>query len=185
MTVNYVCILKKEKIYRKDISGYSQHVQRIKTCKTPQYTVSFLGTNQFYYLLKDAASRGGVSGVGSVCVEWGAEGSSLNIYRSLSLFAMSCSLIGGCVSLSPYCILRFLLVDGATSKQFKVLICLSLSRTSNGAVFSMFISSYGCVLFRCVNRHYPLSFSNCKPKYRKSDDPAITVSTYYMLSIQI
>lgn len=178
--------IEQKKIYRKDISGYSQHVQRIKTCKTPQYTVSFLGTNQFYYLLKDAASRGwGVRGWGASTSSGGVEGSSLNIYRSLSLFAMSCSLIGGCVSLSPYCILRFLLVDGATSKQFKVLICLSLSRTSNGAVFSMFISSYGCVLFRCVNRHYPLSFSNCKPKYRKSDDPAITVSTYYMLSIQI
>lgn len=44
------------------------------------------------------------------------------------------------------------------------LICLS---DLKWCCFSMFISSYSYVLFRCVNRHYPLSLSNCKPKYRK------------------
>lgn len=45
------------------------------------------------------------------------EGSSLNIYSIFTLCYVV-QLISGCV-LSLYCILRFLLVDGATSKQFK------------------------------------------------------------------
>lgn len=54
------------------------------------------------------------------------------------------------------------------------LICLS---DLKWCCFSMFISSYSYVLFRCVNRHFPLSLSNCKPKYCK----VITLLSLYPL----
>lgn len=63
-------------------------------------------------------------------------------------------------SLSPYRILRFILVDGATSKQFKT----DLSDLKR-CCFSMFLPSYGYVIFRCVNRRF-LSHPNfplCPP----------------------
>lgn len=126
----------------------------------------------------------GGSGVGSVCIEWG-RGGRLWIYtvifHSLLCRAVWSVVVFLCLRIAFWDFYWSTVLPANSSKYWSV----SLSRTSNGAVFSMFISSYGCVLFRCVNRHYPLSFSNCKPKYRKSDDPAITVSTYYMLSIQI
>lgn len=77
----------------------------LKTCKTPQYTNIILRRNQFYYLLKDAAVKG--------CL---CEGGHLWIYIFALCYVVQ--LISGCV-LSLYCILRFILVDGATSKQFE------------------------------------------------------------------
>lgn len=117
VTVNYMCILKK--IYRKRYTWLLSTCTAYRTCKTPQYTNIILRRNQFYYLLKDAAVKG--------CL---CEGLSLNIY----LCSLLCRAVSGCV-LSLYCILTFLLVDGATSKQFKN---WSVYRTSNGAVFLCF-----------------------------------------------
>lgn len=104
MTVNYVCILDLKKkiiiiiiICRTDLPGYFNDVQRIDL--PPPWAHSPGGGGAFDDLLTDAALRGGVASV-------------FTLHFVVQSVTCSCSL-------SPYRILRFILVDGATSKQLK------------------------------------------------------------------
>lgn len=80
-------------------------------------------------------------------------------------------------ALSLYRILRFLLVDGATSKQFE-----NWSIGPQMVLFSMFLLSYSCVLFRCQP---PLSPQLIKLKAKRFCKSNAAVCIKYMLSIQI
>lgn len=128
-----------KKIYRKRYTWLPATCTAYKTCKTPQYTNIILRRNQFYYLLKDAAVKG--------CL---CEGLSLNIYL--------CSLLCRAVDqwLCSVSVLHSEIFNGWRCYQQTVqkLICLS---DLKWCCFSKFLSSYSYVLFRCVNRHYPLS----------------------------
>lgn len=80
------------------------------------------------------------------------------IYIS-SLFAMSCSwsVVVFCLRIA-FWDFYWLTVLPANSSKTDLL-------DLKWCCFSMFLSSYSYVLFRCVNRYYPLSYSNFKPKY--------------------